>query len=69
MGCADSAAADGRRGSNVYEINQWLWKFGQGKPRPGGLTVDETAMRKNTVREENAKRSAETRRRRRVDGA
>ncbi len=27
---------------------QWLWKFGLGKPRLGGLTVDETAMRKNT---------------------
>ena len=69
VGCADSAAADGRRGSNVYEVNQWLWKFGRGKPRLGCLTVDETAMRKNTVREENAKRSAETRRRRRADGA
>ncbi len=23
-GCADSAAADGRRGSNVYEVNPWL---------------------------------------------
>ncbi len=23
VGCADSAAADGRRGSNVYEVNQW----------------------------------------------
>ena len=25
MGCADAAAVDGRRGSNVYEVNQWLW--------------------------------------------
>jgi hypothetical protein len=24
-GCADAAATDGRRGSNVYEVNQWLW--------------------------------------------
>jgi hypothetical protein len=23
-GCADAAAADGRRGSNVYEVNLWL---------------------------------------------
>jgi hypothetical protein len=69
VGCADSAAADGRCGSNVYEVNQWLWKFGRCKPRLGGLTVDETAMRKKTVREENAKRSAETPRRRRADGA
>ena len=29
VGCADSAAADGRRVSNLYEVNQWLWKFGQ----------------------------------------
>ncbi len=69
VGCADSAAADGRRGSNVYEVNHWLWKFGHGKPRLGGLTVDETAMRKNTVREENSKQVVETRRRRRADGA
>jgi hypothetical protein len=69
VGCADSAAADGRRGSNVYEVSPWLWKFGRGKPRLGGLTVDETATRKETVREQNAKRSAETRRRRRADGA
>ncbi len=24
VACADSAAADGRRRSNVYEVNQWL---------------------------------------------
>ncbi len=37
----------------------------------GGLTVtaDETAMMKKTVREDQAKRSAETRRHRRADGA
>ena len=67
VGCADSAAADGRRGSNVYEVNQWLWKFGRGKPRLGGLTVAETAMRKKTVLEEHANSSAETRRRRKAD--
>jgi hypothetical protein len=54
---ATATGLDGRHGSKVYEVNQWLWKFGRGKPRLGGLTVDETAMRKNTVREENAKRS------------
>ena len=53
----------------MYEVNQWLWKFGRGKPRQGGLIVDETDMRKKTVHEENTKRSAETRRRRRADGA
>ena len=50
MGCADTAASDGRRGSNVYEVNTWLWNVGSGKPRLGGLTVEETAMRKETVR-------------------
>jgi hypothetical protein len=67
----DSAASDGRRGCNlnVYEVNTWLWNFGSGKPRLGGLTVEETAMRKKTVRKDHAKRSAETRRRRRADGA
>ncbi len=34
MGCADSAAVDGRRGSNVYEVNPWLSQFGRGKQRP-----------------------------------
>jgi hypothetical protein len=24
-GCADEAAEDSRRGSNVYEVNTWLW--------------------------------------------
>jgi hypothetical protein len=41
-GCADSATEDGRRGSNVYEVNTWLWQFGRGKPRLGGLTIEET---------------------------
>ncbi len=39
MGCPDTAAAGGRRGSNVYEVNPWLWQFGRGKPRLGDLTV------------------------------
>ena len=69
LGCADPAASDGRRGCNVYEVNTWLWNFGRGKPRLGGLTVEETAMRKKSVKEGQAKRSAETRRRRREDGA
>ncbi len=58
--------------TNIYifvEVNAWLWNFGRGKLRLGGLTVEETAMRKKTVRQDQAKRSAETRRRRRADGA
>ena len=27
VGCADAALEDGRRGSNVYEVNPWLWQF------------------------------------------
>ena len=69
MGCADSAASDGRRGCNVFEVNTWLWNFGRGKPHLGGLTVEETAMRKKTARKGQAKRTAETSRRRMVDGA
>ena len=37
--------------------------------RLGGLTVEETAMRKITVRKDQAKRSAETHRRRKEDRA
>jgi hypothetical protein len=70
-GCADSAAADGRRGSNVYEVNPWLWQFGRGKPCLGGLTVKETAERKKAAREEKFKRACqlETRRHRKLDKA
>ena len=41
-GCADPAAEDGRQGSNVYEVNTWLWQFGRGKPRIGCLTIEAT---------------------------
>ncbi len=69
FGCADSTTSDGRRGSNLYEVNTWLWNFGRGKPRLGGLTVDKTAMRKKTVKKDQAKRSKETSRLQREDGA
>ncbi len=52
MGCTDTATSDGRRGNNVYEVNTWLWNFGSGKPRLGGLTVEETAVRKKTGRKD-----------------
>ncbi len=36
FGTADAAAAaHGRRGSNVYEVNQWLWQFGRRRARLG----------------------------------
>jgi hypothetical protein len=40
--CADAAAADGRRGSNIHQVNLWLWSFARGKPRLGGLSVEKT---------------------------
>jgi len=63
-GIADAAAVDGRRGSNVYEVNPWLWQFGRGRPRLGGLSVSETEERREAVVRAGAKRSQETRRRR-----
>jgi hypothetical protein len=35
FGCADAAALDGQRGSNIYKVNPWLWRFGRGQPRLG----------------------------------
>jgi hypothetical protein len=61
MGCADTADADGRRGSNVYEDNPWLWQFGRGKLRLGDLTVEETALKKAARHKEQAKRAVEIR--------
>ncbi len=49
VGSCDTAAADGRRGSNVYEVNAWLWQFGWGKPCLGGLSVEETGDRKEAA--------------------
>jgi hypothetical protein len=50
MGCTNTAAVDGRRGSDFYEVKQsrWLWQFGRGKPRLGGLSrsVEATEERK-----------------------
>jgi hypothetical protein len=60
MGCADAAAVDGRRGSNVYEVNTLLWQFGRGKPRLGGLTIVETFDRKEAASKASDKRGKET---------
>jgi hypothetical protein len=70
-GSCDTAAADGRRGSNVYEVNQWLWqsRFGRAKQRLGGLSVEETADRKDIALHELSQRGAETRWRRKADRA
>jgi hypothetical protein len=68
-GCADAAATDGRRGSNVYEVNPWLWQFGRGKPRLGGLTIEETTERKDAVSNARHKRAAATVRHRKANPA
>ncbi len=48
-GCADSAVEDGKSGSNVYEVNTWLWQFGRGKPLLGSLIIEETSKRLTSV--------------------
>jgi hypothetical protein len=52
-GCADTAAEDGRSGSNIYEVNTWLWQFGRGKPclglKLGGLTIKETLDKQDSA--------------------
>ena len=67
VGICDSAAEDGRRGSNAYEVNPWLWQFGRGKPRLGGLSVEKTGAKKAAAQKERLLRGAETRRRRKAD--
>ncbi len=61
MGCADAAAVDDMRGSNVYEVNQWLWQFGRGKPRLVGLSVEATEEKMQAQRHESRDRADETR--------
>ena len=53
----------------MYELNPWLWQFGRGKPRLGGLSVEETDDRKDAAQQEQIVRGAETRRRRKADWA
>ena len=47
--------------ANVYEINQWLWQFGRGKQRLGGLSVAETEERRIAAAKDGAKRAVATR--------
>ncbi len=63
-GAADAATPDGRRGSNAYEVNTWLWQFGRGRERLGGLSVSEAKDRREQVCSAGAQRGAETCRRR-----
>ncbi len=68
-GCADSAAEDGRHGSNVYKVNTWLWQFGRGKPRLGGLSIEETSDRQDAACKASDKRQKETREGSKGDGS
>ena len=62
-GCADAAAVDGRRDSNIYEVNPSLWSFGRGKPRLGGLSIVQPHERQAaTTTEARRKRAAEPKR-------
>ena len=65
-GCADAAAADGRRGNHVYEVKLWLRSFARGKPRLGGLSVEKTLDRQVEAGEASKERAAENRRRRKA---
>jgi hypothetical protein len=38
----DTNQESGRRGSNVSELNSWLWQFGRGKLSVGGLPVTQS---------------------------
>jgi hypothetical protein len=67
LGSCDTAAADGRHGCNVYEVNPWLWQFGRGKPRLGGLSVEKTGDKKKAALKERLQSGAETRLRRKGD--
>ena len=51
------------------DVNQWLWRFARGKPRLGGLSVEDTDDRKDAAQKVLVERGAETRRRRKADRA
>jgi hypothetical protein len=61
------AAVDDRLGSNAYGVKQWLWQFGRGKPRLGGLSIEKTGARKKAAQKERLLHGAETRRCRKAD--
>jgi hypothetical protein len=55
-GSMDTAQESGRKGSHVYELNTWLWQFGRGRPRVGGLSVADTEDRRIAVLQDRARR-------------
>ena len=64
FGLADT---DGSSGSNVYEVNLWMWQFGRGRQRIGGRDVAETERRRAARLEQRQKQSWETRKRRKEE--
>ena len=40
----------------MYELKAWLWQFGRGKPRVGGLSVADTEDRQIAVLQDGARR-------------
>ena len=50
----------------MHEINEWLWQFGRGKQRLGGLLVAETEELRITVARYCVKKAVATRVRRRL---
>ena len=63
-GCADAAAEDVAGAvvtSTRSTVNPWLWQFGRGKPRIGGLTIKETEEKKDDARKSSDKQRKETR--------
>ena len=63
MESCDTAAVDGRLGSNANEVKRWLWQFGRGKPpRLGGLSIEKAGTKKKAAQKELLLRGAETRR-------
>ncbi len=57
----DTARESGSRGSNVYELNAWLWHFGRCKPSVGGLSFADTEDRQIAVLQDGARRGHATR--------
>ncbi len=69
-GCADAAAADGRRGSNIYEVYLPVAvKFCSLQAFLGGLSVEKTFERQVAANEASKERAAENYRRRKADKA
>ncbi len=64
FGCADGPLQGSRRGSQVYEVNTWLWNFGRPQPRVAWLSVAETEKILKRCRGEEARGAWRTRTRR-----